>query len=734
MKSLEEILDERKKERMVEALNRLDLAEFRDLIVRLMERIGLEVTAVAVAGGSVHLEAKGKEGSYFILASRDMRDGTRESLLRLKEKARYMDREPVIVVTYEMDGDVKDLAEEEGIAYADLPKLLALLKKYEMEHELLEEMDRRILSEEGTRYLPSVGRFDALVRDAETAQKEGRYSEALAKLDRALELKPERDDVLRKKARILYAMGDYQRALDACQRALKIRKDSPETLFLLGLLLHELGDYDGELEAYDSALRYRPQMVPALINKGATLYELGRYTEAIKIYDRLLELMPRETKAMNNRALVLKALGKYSDALAQLNRLLAVEPDNRDALINRALLLQEMGKTAEAIEAWRELIALDRKNADAWVYLGKAQKEAGFFEEAARSFSVAASLDPDMEEALQEREECLRAAGITDELESGEAVSVLCHTYLQASRLLEAAGDPVAALGEVNKCLELDPDDRTALLRKAQLQLTLGHLEEALATLKELVRYHSDDLVFLDLEALIYRMGWRREGKEILERVEHSEARRRGVLMAVESGEERVVELCRNLPHDDLSKMITAVALMHQGRWSDAEKLIRELVRKYPDVPELLNQLGVCARFVGDLDGAKGYFQRALTTAPRYADAWNNLGCVFFLSGVHDEAERCFRQAVLMEKRPEYLVNLGVSQLAMEEVEEAADSFMQALRMERIPEAVNGLGVVAERRKELVKALEFYEAALEIAPTFRDAQMNRERVRKMLGE
>jgi len=734
MKSLEELLDERMKERMVEALNKLDQAEFRDLIVRLMEHIGLEVTAVAIAGGVVHLEAEGKEGSYLITASRDPRDGSRESLLKLKEKARYMDRQPVIVVTYEMDEEVRDLADGEEIAYADLPKLLSLLRKYDMEHELLEEMDRHILAEEGSRYLPSVGRFESLLRDAEIDHREGRHSEALAKLDRALQLKPERDDVLRRKARILYEMGDHQRAIDTCQRALRIREDSPETWFLLGLLLHELGDYDGELEAYDSALKYRPRMVSALINKGATLYELGRYTEAIKIYDRLLEMMPRETKAMNNRALVLKALGKHSEALAQLNKLLSVEPGNRDALINRATLLQEMGRTADALEAWRELVSLDRKNVEAWLHLGKAQKEAGLFEEAARSFSVAASLAPGTEEAIREREECLRAAGISNGGEPGEAISALCRRYLQASRLLEAVGNPVAALGEVNKCLELDPDDRTALLRRAQLQLTLGHLEEALASLKELARFHSDDLIFLDLEALIYRMGWHREGKEMLERVALPEARRREVLMAVEDREERAVELCRDLPDDDISKIIAAVAMLQQGRWGDAEKLLRKMIQKYPYVPELLNQLGVCLRFTGNLDGAKEYFQRALGIAPKYADAWNNLGCVFFLSGVHEEAERCFRQAVLVEKRPEYLVNLGMSQLAMEKVEAAADSFMQALRMERIPEAVNGLGVVAERRKELVKALEFYEAALEIAPSFRDAQMNRERVRKMLKE
>jgi lipoprotein NlpI len=54
------------------------------------------------------------------------------------------------------------------------------------------------------------------------------------------------------------------------------------------------------------------------------------------------------------------------------------------------------------------------------------------------------------------------------------------------------------------------------------------------------------------------------------------------------------------------------------------------------------------------------------------------------------------------------------------------------LRLEESAEALNLLGIIAERRKENARALELYDAAMRLAPVFRDAQLNRERVRALL--
>jgi lipoprotein NlpI len=70
--------------------------------------------------------------------------------------------------------------------------------------------------------------------------------------------------------------------------------------------------------------------------------------------------------------------------------------------------------------------------------------------------------------------------------------------------------------------------------------------------------------------------------------------------------------------------------------------------------------------------------------------------------------------------------------LGREDLDGAEESASLAMRLEESAEALNLLGIIAERRKENARALEMYDAALRLAPVFRDAQANRERVRELL--
>jgi tetratricopeptide (TPR) repeat protein len=117
---------------------------------------------------------------------------------------------------------------------------------------------------------------------------------------------------------------------------------------------------------------------------------------------------------------------------------------------------------------------------------------------------------------------------------------------------------------------------------------------------------------------------------------------------------------------------------------------------------------------------------------PMYGDAWSNLGCVHYLRGSYEEAERCFQEALLRDHRPHYHLNLAMCHLGREDLDGAYESASLALRLEESAEALNLLGIIAERKKENAHALELYDAALRLIPVFRDVQTNRERVRDLL--
>jgi tetratricopeptide (TPR) repeat protein len=732
MRSLDEVLDERLRERVVTGLNKLDQDQFKTLIVDLLENLGLEVTAAVISEDVVRIEALGEQGAYIVTASQRRETLSVGSLRRLREKADFVERLPVLISTHEMDEESKFFADENDIAYADVSKVILLIKKFGMEDELLGEVDRHILEEEGGRFLPSIGRYDSLIRTAEGDMREGRYREALNKLDRAIELKPNQDSVWRRRARALNAMGDIEGAINSSERAIGLDKGNPSNWYLLALLRHESGDFEGELDAYDSALKLDPRMVPVLLNRGATLFEMGRLDDSLKNFDRMVKIFPKDPRGFNNRGLVRKAMGQHKKALADLDQALSLDPDNREALQNRASLFTDMGEMEKAIEAWRDILALDRSQPLIWMELGRVQMEEGLFEDAARSFAVASSLDPDLEGALVERDAALEAAGIVEGEEAGE--ETICRRYMDASLLMEAIGDMGGALGEVEKCLELEPRNPAALLRRAHVLLEKGSMEEALASVSDSGRRDPSPESLLDLEALLHRMGRVNECSGVLARIEgEPEAGMRKCIIPLEHGDpRRSLQCSKNLGKGDLQESIMALAELGGGKEGYSLVSVRSLLERYPRSPWMLNAQGAALRMKGDLDGAEEVFRSVIEIEPEYPDAWNNLGCTLYLKGEPEDAEKCFRQALLERKLPQYLTNLGTCQLALEDVGGALESFLSALKMEQSAEAINGMGIVSERNKELVRALEFYRVASEKFPDFKDARMNRDRVAKLL--
>jgi tetratricopeptide (TPR) repeat protein len=731
MKSLEEVLDERRRERIVDGLRMMDQDQFRAFIVDLMENLGLEVTASMVSDEAIRIEAKGEDGPYLVTASQRREHSTVEYLNKIREKADFVERLPVLLVTHEMEESTVHFAEDRDISVADLSKLLLLISKFNMEDRVLSDLDRHILEEEGTRFLPSVGRYDSLVREAERDLKEGRSVEALRKLDRAIELKSNQDSVWRMRARALLAMGDGEGAVVACGKATELDPGNPTNWYLLALIHHELGDLAEEVEDYTAALRANPRHLPSLINRGATLFELGRLEDSLKAYNRMVELFPKDPRGFNNRAMVRRELGELDLALVDVERALSMDADNREALVNRARLMVDSGDPRRAMDAWREILATDRGQPRIWMELGDVQMEEGLFEEAARSFSVALSLDPDLEGAEKRRDEAMEAAGILEGQESKDLA--ICQRFMDASLLLRSMGDLEGALEEIDKVLELEPSHPQALLERGQLLLESGNFEESLASVSESSARATSPQSVLDLEALLHRMGRLGECSRVLEDIGTPESVTRRCLLLLERGEPERINGCMDaIVQNDLTRAISMIGALCSADPEGVVVLVNDLMERYPTSPWLMSCRGVALRDLGRLDEAEDWLRKAVEAEPKYADGWNNLGSVLYLGGEFKDAERCFDQALLVRRMPLYLNNMGACRLALDDVQGASESYLSSLKMEQSPETINGMGMVAERGKELVRAMEFYQEALEREPNFKDARMNLKRVSDLL--
>ena len=161
------------------------------------------------------------------------------------------------------------------------------------------------------------------------------------------------------RAKAYYHAGEYHDALAELNRALDLRPDDADTLTNRGVTFYHLKRYDDALADSDRALDLRPDHAVTLTNRGAAFYQLERYDDALTDYNRSLELRPDHADTLTNRGVTLHHMKRYDDALADYNRALDLQPGDPTAIFNRACVFSIMNRTANAVEDLAAAIAGD---------------------------------------------------------------------------------------------------------------------------------------------------------------------------------------------------------------------------------------------------------------------------------------------------------------------------------------------------------------------------------------
>jgi tetratricopeptide (TPR) repeat protein len=93
----------------------------------------------------------------------------------------------------------------------------------------------------------------------------------------------------------------------------------------------------------------------------------------------------------------------------------------------------------------------------------------------------------------------------------------------------------------------------------------------------------------------------------------------------------------------------------------------------------------------GSLPEARANFEKAAKRNNKYADAFNNVGAVYYVQKNFGSAARYFKKALALdETRPVFHVNLGAAWFSQNKVERALAEYSRALQLD--PEALNQNG------------------------------------------
>ena len=178
------------------------------------------------------------------------------------------------------------------------------------------------------------------------------------------------------------------------------------------------------------------------------------------------------------------------------------------------------------------------------------------------------------------------------------------------------------------------------------------------------------------------------------------------------------------------------ISLYSRGDYHEAITQIKELNKKYPNVPLLFNIIGACYKSLGKLNHAVKMFESAVNLKSDYVEAYKNLGITFKDLNRLNDAVKSFEKAIEIDSNNAvlhfYLANI------FEELEQFENSIIHhQIAIEINPkfyESFNNLGNVFNRHKKIDDAIKNYQNAIEINPNFPEAYNNLGNIYKDLGQ
>ncbi len=400
---------------------------------------------------------------------------------------------------------------------------------------------------------------------------------------------------------------------------------------MLALAYLQVGDYFESYLHYLRALRLAPDS-PSIHLGLAQLFLLqGKLDDAENSARRVLELSPGDGPAEGILARVAQKRGDYSAAAEYYRLALAAEPRDLNSRLARGLILAvQLGRDREAERELRLVVAGDPEQDQAYAVLGEILFGRGEFAEAEEAAGRALKINPENYSAL----------ALRGRLRLREGNPEAAEEYFQKALRIEPGGAmPLYGLGVIffNQRQYREAEDyfrraldRVAAFPEASLNRglaleALGRRKEALEVLERLV---SDHPAFapgqLGLGQVYYYSGRTGEALPFL----------RNALALDPSAWE---------PYYFIGKCLRA-----EGLTAESREYFLDARGRGGEAPALLTDLALACEEAGELDRAEAILREVLAADARYMPALFQLGRLKARRDQSSEAERLYRQALVI--------------------------------------------------------------------------------------
>ncbi|HXF43821.1 MAG TPA: tetratricopeptide repeat protein, partial [Pyrinomonadaceae bacterium] len=242
--------------------------------------------------------------------------------------------------------------------------------------------------------------------------------------------------------------------------------------------------------------------------------------------------------------------------------------------------------------------------------------------------------------------------------------------------LLRETGKRSEALSIVRKLLEIRPNDEMLARLEATILIEIGKSDEAVNLYKKRVGINNATSSIKEtgvktatdlFSSLVFLSQLYQQAAKSLEAIETAK---------------QAIKIAQSPERIQLGLLELASAQQSAGRFPDAENTLREILKKSPNNPIALNNLGYFLLERGErFDEALSLIQKAVESDPTNPSYLDSLGWAYFKLGRLNEAEEYLKRAIgfdptsptINEHLGDVMEKLGKIELARDHWQRAAE-------------------------------------------------------------
>jgi tetratricopeptide (TPR) repeat protein len=567
-------------------------------------------------------------------------------------------------------------------------------------------------------------------REAMIALEAGEHEKALQLLDEVLKRDPFMPGAYLKMTMICHELERYEEALAAMERGLEIYAESDYCLYWKGLTLIQLDRYPEALAIFSFLIDKTPDDADNHYQRARTRYLMEDVNGAIDDLNVCCQLETNNEAALMFLAACHKMSEQYDKAVEDYSRVIYFYPENIDALCKRADIYQrEMERYEEAIRDLTHIIAGHPEYQRAWLSRGRAW--GGLFFQARRAKrqgeQISVTLTDFFTQEYFDADECIRQAldDLTQamKLAPEDLEAIWCRGYYRHS-----AEDYQGAIDDFREFIQCDETNSSAYYWTGWAYSSLGKYREALEAFDKALAIHPED------GESFYARGIAKQN-----------------LLLFTEAEQDLKIACEMDPDNAFAVHYYAHTLEWQGRFVESLEHFRQSLEMNPEIVEWYCCYADVLIKLGRHDEAIEQLQVSIAIDPLQSQPYFYLGELYDGMGEHVNAVEFYRLAIRSEDpkfrshREDDDINLagrGKAYAGLGQHETAVSRYLESLETAKTPElrereSKSSAFWLAESYYALGRfdeALKLYRVALEYLLTYHDREERIARCRERIGE